>query len=149
MALGETFESRSRFRRVGYTGTAIAVLQSGSTGFVPILRDTQTVILMVANVEAAAISPVIEGLGHLRRRLDDHIREHQQEILEFSRPPLEDVMSIVLEEIESLPSGEPIYPSDIAWKHQIEPELVEQAMDRLAKEGKLVTRDSSPAGRPD
>jgi len=105
---------------------------------------------MVANAEAAAISPMIEELDHLRRRLDDHIQEHrEEEIPEFSRPPLDEVMSIVLQEIESLPSGEPIYPSDIAWKHLIEPELVEQAMDRLAKEGKLVTRDSGPTGRPD
>lgn len=89
--------------------------------------------------------PTREAFEELRRRvraLEEAMAE--REVLEFARPPKAEVRRRVLKEVEGLGKDHALYPSDVAWKHRIDPELVEECMEDLVREGKLVTGDSGP-----
>ncbi len=75
----------------------------------------------------------------LRKRVDELAREHETPVLRDL--PKEEVMAIVSAAVDKLEKGEAVSPSDIAFEYGILPQLVEESLEELTKEGKLGTRD--------
>lgn len=49
--------------------------------------------------------------------------------------PKDEVRNLVKDYAKDIPENEPIYPSDIAYKYDLDPDVVEGVMDELLEEG--------------
>ncbi len=112
---------------------------SHKVGAIVIAAEADTGAVMPLDVRPVIGPMILEEVDVVRRRLEAHIREH--EVLEFTRPSKEEVKAVILREFRDLGEGDPLYPSDIAWKHGMDPDLVEECMDELVREGELDTRN--------
>ena len=108
-------------------------------GAIVIDAEANTGGVMPPEVRTPFGPTLLEEFNELRDRFDAHVRE--QEVPEFTHPSKKEVKSVILTEFRNLAEGDALYPSDIAWKHGIDPDLVEECMDELVREGELDTRN--------
>ncbi|HYT17172.1 MAG TPA: hypothetical protein VEO18_02865 [Thermoplasmata archaeon] len=121
------------------TGGTPLFPRSGTTGGIP-RTDFQAATFIRAELVSnmAPMLDLFKEVADLRKKVDELTRDHETPVLRDL--PKEEVMAIVRSTVERLETGEAISPSDIAFEYGILPQLVEECLEELAKEGKLDTR---------
>ncbi len=124
----------------GPTSGAAGFGSTASTGGIS-LNAIRGETLIQAELSGAPMLALdlFKEVADLRKKVEELAREHETPVLRDL--PKEEVMAIVSDAVDKLEKGEAVSPSDIAFEYGILPQLVEESLEELTKEGKLGTRD--------
>lgn len=83
-----------------------------------------------------------ERYGMIRGKLDkirDIATDNRPRVLKNYNMPVDEVKSLILKECAA---GKPFYPSDVAKKHEVNYDTVDEAVEQLRKEGRIAEPSS-------